>query len=250
MKQKINKIISLFSGAGGMDIGFEMAGFETAVAVEHDVSCCETLRKNRSHLPIIQGDITQISTAQILQVGGLKPTEAAAVIGGPPCQSFSLAGKRMGMDDPRGKLVLEFIRIVKESLPVVFVMENVRGMVNWQEGKAIEAIINEIAEPIFFEGQEYIYTVNKSILNAVDYGVPQFRERIFIVGNRVNKTFKFPEPTYTKSNNETLSLFGNNPKKNKTVWDAIGHLPQADEPSETALRVSETIKDRIEKHGY
>jgi DNA (cytosine-5)-methyltransferase 1 len=245
-----NKIISLFSGAGGMDIGFEMAGFQTAVAVEHDISCCETLKKNRPNLTVINGDITQLSTEEILKAGGLKPTEPALVIGGPPCQSFSLAGKRMGMDDPRGKLVLEFIRVVKESLPTVFVMENVRGMVNWQEGKAIDAIINEISEPIFFEGKEYMYKVNKAILNAVNYGVPQYRERVFIVGNRLNKNFSFPEPTHANSNRGALTLFGSPKQRLKTVWDSIGDLPLAAAPSETALRVSETIKERIIKHGY
>lgn len=245
-----NKIISLFSGAGGMDIGFEMAGFETVVAVEYDISCCETLRKNRPNISIIHGDITKISTDEILKAGGLIPTEAAVVIGGPPCQSFSLAGKRMGMNDPRGKLVLEFIRVVKESLPKVFVMENVRGMVNWQEGKAINAIMNEISEPVNYKGNEYSYKVNKAILNAVDYGVPQYRERVFIVGNRLNKNFEFPEPTHSNSTNGTLNIFGNNKQKFKTVWDAIGNLPEADAPSETALRISETIKERIVKHGY
>jgi len=246
---KNNKIISLFSGAGGMDIGFEMSGFKTAVAVEFDKSCCETLNKNKPELPVIQGDISKISTEQILKVGGLKPTEPALVIGGPPCQSFSLAGKRMGMDDPRGMLVLEFIRIVRESLPVAFVMENVKGMVNWQGGKAIEAIMNEISEPIVFNGVEYSYSVTKSVLNAADYGASQFRERVFIVGNRLNKKFQFPEPTHSNQN-ESPNLFGAQKKKYNTVWDAIGNLPKADEPSEAAMRVSKTIKDRIVKHGY
>lgn len=247
--KKNNKIISLFSGAGGMDIGFEMSGFKTAVAVEFDKSCCETLNKNKPDLPVIQGDIFKITTEKILKVGKLKPTEPALVIGGPPCQSFSLAGKRMGMDDPRGMLVLEFIRIVRESLPVAFVMENVKGMVNWQGGKAIEAIMNEISEPIIFEGKEYSYTVTKSVLNAAHYGASQFRERVFIVGNRVNKKFEFPEPTHTDKD-EVPNLFGIKKKKYNTVWDAIGNLPKADEPSETALRISKTIKDRIVKHGY
>lgn len=247
--KKNNKIISLFSGAGGMDIGFERAGFRTAVAVEYDKSCCETLNKNKPDLPVIQGDIFKITTEQILKVGGLKPTEPALVIGGPPCQSFSLAGKRMGMDDPRGMLVLEFIRIVRESLPVAFVMENVKGMVNWQEGKAIEAIMNEISEPIIFEGEEYSYSITKSVLNAADYGASQFRERVFIVGNRLNKKFQFPEPTYSNID-EAPNLFGVKKKKYKTVWDAIGSLPKADEPSDAAVRISKTIKDRIVNHGY
>ena len=114
------RIISLFSGAGGMDIGFHKAGFETAVAVEQDPSCCATLRRNMHNVNVIEGDITKISTSEILQAGNLQPLDAALVIGGPPCQSFSLAGKRMGMDDPRGQLILEYIRVVREALPVAF----------------------------------------------------------------------------------------------------------------------------------
>lgn len=248
--KKKNKIISLFSGAGGMDIGFEMAGFQTAVALEFDKSCCDTLKKNKPRLPVIQGDITKISTEQILDIAKLKPTEPALVIGGPPCQSFSLAGKRMGMDDPRGMLVLQFIRVVRESLPIAFVMENVKGMVNWENGKAIDAIMNEIAEPIIFEGKEYRYKISKTVLNSADYGASQFRERVFIVGNRLNKKFLFPEPTHSSLDNSNIDLFGNTKKKYNSVWDAIGNLPPADEPSETALRISETIKDRIVNYGY
>ncbi len=247
---KNNKIISLFSGAGGMDIGFEMAGFETAVAVEYDISCCNTLKKNKPKLPIIHGDINEISTQAILEVANLKPTEAALVIGGPPCQSFSLAGKRMGMNDPRGKLVLEFIRVVKESLPVAFVMENVKGMLNWEGGKAIEAIINEISEPILFKGKSYFYKVEKTVLDAANYGAPQHRERVFLVGNRLGKDFAFPESTHFSEKKGTLDLFCKTQSRHQTVGDAIIKLPKADEPSETALRISQTIKNRIIKHGY
>ncbi|MBT2163650.1 DNA cytosine methyltransferase [Zobellia barbeyronii] len=248
--ERKNKVISLFSGAGGMDIGFEMAGFKTAVAVEFDKSCCETLRTNKPEIPVIQGDISKITTENILDVANLKPTEPALVIGGPPCQSFSLAGKRMGMDDPRGMLVLQFIRVVRESLPVAFVMENVKGMVNWEGGKAMDAIMNEIAEPIIFEGKEYNYEISKTVLNSANYGASQLRERVFIVGNRLSKKFKFPEATHTSPQKLSTDLFGNKKKKYNTVWDAIGKLPPADEPSETALRISKTIKERIVKHGY
>jgi len=245
-----NKIISLFSGAGGMDIGFGMAGFQTAVAVEYDKSCCETLRTNNPNLKVIHGDISKVKTSEILKVGGLKVTEAAVVIGGPPCQSFSLAGKRMGMEDSRGKLVLEFIRVVRESLPKVFVMENVKGMVNWQKGKAIEAIMNEIAAPIIFENISYSYNVNIAVLNAADYGAPQLRERVFLVGNRMGKEFQFPEPSHCNELGGTIDLFNKRKETYTTVWDAIGDLPPADQPSERALRVSQTIKERIIKHGY
>lgn len=245
------KIISLFSGAGGLDIGFHEAGFETAVLVERDSACCNTLRANMPQVPVLEGDINEISTETILKAAHLKPLEAALVVGGPPCQSFSLAGKRMGLNDPRGKLVLEFIRVVREALPIGFVMENVRGLANWEHGRALDAIIEEATQPIQYKGQTYQYEVKYQILNAASYGAPQFRERIFIVGNRVHAPFVFPEPIYGECQNKrTPDLFAKKLKPYKTVQDAIGSLPPATPPSETAMRVASTIKERIEKHGY
>ena len=244
------KVISLFSGAGGMDIGFEEAGFEIAVAVEQDSSCCNTLRLNRPHLKVIEGDIATVKTEYILKQANLKPLEATLVIGGPPCQSFSLAGKRMGLNDKRGLLILEFARVVREALPKAFVMENVQGMVNWESGKALDAVMNELREPVIYEGTQYNYEVNYHILNAADYGVAQFRERLFIVGNRLKKNFVFPYPTHGSKELSSLDIFGHQNLPYKTTWDVISELPVADEPSETAKRVSQTIKGRIEKHGY
>ena len=244
------KVISLFSGAGGMDIGFEEAGFEIAVAVEQDSSCCNTLRINRPHLKVIEGDISAITTEHILKEAGLKPLEPALVIGGPPCQSFSLAGKRMGMDDKRGMLLLEFVRVVHEVLPKAFVMENVQGMMNWENGKALEAVMNEFRAPVIYKGKQYHYDVSYQVLNAADYGVAQFRSRLFIVGNRLKKKFTFPYPTHGSKELVNSDMFGHRNLPYKTTWDAIGQLPDADEPSETAKRVSQTIKGRIEKHGY
>lgn len=243
------KVISLFSGAGGMDIGFEEAGFEIAVAVEFDSSCCDTLRKNRPNTPVIEGDVSKLDTVHILEIAGLKVLEAGLVIGGPPCQSFSLAGKRLGMDEPRGRLVLEFIRIVRESLPLAFVMENVKGMANWHQGAALTAIENALKEPIVYDGKKYEYTIQHKVLNAVNYGVPQQRERIFLVGNRVNRDFVFPTPSHGYSNNQS-ALFADDLKKISTVGEALSVLPPADEPSDMAKRISQTIKDRIQKHGY
>lgn len=243
-------VISLFSGAGGMDIGFENAGFRTAVAVELDTSCCDTLRTNFPTLPVIQGDISNISSAEILRAANLKPRECGVVIGGPPCQSFSLAGKRMGMDDPRGKLILEFARVVRDVIPKTFVLENVKGMANWAGGKAIDAIVNEFTEPIIYDGESYTYELSYKVLKASDFGVPQHRERLFIVGSRVGKKFSFPEPTHQALDPLAGDLFKTNLKPHKTVGDAILTLPPANPPSEMAQRISRTIKSRIEKHGY
>lgn len=230
------KIISLFSGAGGLDIGFNRAGFKTAVAVEIDPSCCDTLRTNMPGLPIINKSITEVSAEEILDAGGLAIGEAALVIGGPPCQSFSLAGMRKGLEDARGKLLFEFVRIVRETLPKGFVLENVKGLTNWDKGRAMSLLIEELNKPIEYNGIIYRYQIaTPKVLDAVDYGAPQFRERLILVGNRLGKSYEYPQPCKTPY---------------KTVWDAIGKLPNPDQPSETAMRVAGCIKDRIEKHGY
>ena len=230
------KVISLFSGAGGLDIGFEQAGFSIAVAVEADSSCCDTLRTNRPNLHIINEKIQDVPSAQILNEAGLKPLQAALVIGGPPCQSFSLAGLRKGLEDERGKLLFEYVRVVRDTLPKGFVLENVRGLCNWDNGRALQMLIEELQKPIEFEGKVYQYYVAPpQVLNAADYGVPQYRERLILVGNRINKLFSYP---------------AGNPSRRSTVWDAIGSLPDPELPSDTAMRVAGTIQGRREKHGF
>ena len=154
----------------------------------------------------------------------------------------------MGLDDERGMLVLEFIRVVREALPTGFIMENVKGMMNWDGGRAMDAILNEIKDPIVYNGQEYSYNVSFNVLNAADYGAPQFRERVLIVGNRVGKRFEFPKPTHGMKNVNLIN--GSSLKPYRTVIDVLGSLPDADEPSETAKRISKTIKERILNHGY
>lgn len=230
-------VISLFSGAGGLDLGFESAGFRIAVALESDSSCCNTLTVNRPNLPVINSKIEDTSTAAILAVAGLQPLEAALVIGGPPCQSFSLAGLRKGLDDERGRLLFEYVRVVREALPIGFVLENVKGLMNWNAGKALQMLIAELSKPILYQNTSYVYTVSEPrVLNAVDYGVPQHRERVVLIGNRNNLPYNYPEPN--KQGNAT------------TVWSAIGNLPAPAEPSATAKRVSGTISERRVKHGF
>jgi DNA (cytosine-5)-methyltransferase 1 len=245
------KLISLFSGAGGMDIGFSQAGFETAVAVEFDPSCCKTLRINMPNVPIIEGDINDIQSSEILEKAKLKPLEADVLVGGPPCQSFSLAGKRKGLNDPRGKLVWEYFRVVRDTLPKVFVMENVKGMVNWSNGDAIQSIVETAKRIVTYKRKKYSYKVTLKVLNAVNYGAAQFRERIFLVGNRLGKDFTFPHPNHSSPDDKELDLFlTKNNRRWTTVGEAILHLPKADPPSETALRISKTIKQRRVNHGY
>ncbi len=231
------KIISLFSGAGGLDIGFEQAGFETVVAVELDESCCDTLRTNRPNICVVNKNVIDVTGKELLDLVHLNVGEPALVIGGPPCQSFSLAGLRKGLEDDRGKLLFEFVRIVRETLPLGFVLENVRGLVSWDHGKALNMLIDEFKKPIEYNGEIYTYSVSKpQILNSVDYGAPQYRERLIVVGNRMGKPFYYPAPNIMCHP--------------ATVWDAIGNLPEPDSPSEVAMRISETIKDRRDKYGY
>ncbi|MGQ4647574.1 DNA (cytosine-5-)-methyltransferase [Lyngbya aestuarii] len=246
MSKPLPKVISLFSGAGGLDIGFKKAGFDISVCVESDPACCDTLSTNMKDTPIICKDIRQVTSEEILEAAGLKPLAAALVIGGPPCQPFSLAGNRKGIHDARGTLFYEFVRVVREALPIAFVMENVPGLLNWNEGKAVSIILEEFRREIEYSGAKYQYRVEKpQKLNAVDFGVPQFRERVFFVGNRINKNFEFPQATHYALEKYPLL------KPNyKTVDDALANLPIADEPSETAKRVAKTIKARNQALGY
>lgn len=245
------KVISLFAGAGGMDLGFMAAGFDICVAVEEDPSCCDTLRHNKKkHAPnmeILEGDIRDISSKDILKAANLKPMEAALVIGGPPCQSFSLAGDRKGLEDPRGQLVQEFIRVVRDVLPVGFVMENVKGMLNWSKGQAIELIEKEASQKVVYKGKSYEYTIKHDLLNSANFGAPQFRERVFVVGNRLGRDFKYPVPTHIPAEAVTG---GNGVRPYATVGEALNGLGPADPPSAVAQRVSKTIKGRIKRHGY
>lgn len=220
-----------------MDIGFEKAGFHVAVSVEIDPACCDTLRTNKPELAIINKSICDVSIEELLETANLQTLEADLVIGGPPCQSFSLAGRRKGLEDDRGKLLFEFVRVVRGTLPKGFVLENVRGLTNWDSGRAMKLLIEELHKPIEFNGQTYVYDITvPKVLNAVDYGAPQYRERLILVGNRIHKSFVYPDPISTEMRSN--------------VWDAIGSLPEPEGPSECAKRVADSIKGRIEKHGY
>jgi DNA (cytosine-5)-methyltransferase 1 len=182
--------ISLFSGAGGFDLGFAQAGFESLVMVEEDDAACETLRLNfksndyQEHNPtILQRDIRKISTWEILEAADIGVGGVTAISGGPPCQGFSHIGSRED-DDPRNELYLEMVRIVHQAKPVFFVMENVPGLATMHDGEAI----TEVCENFAAGG----YQVTWDKLDAADYGVPQHRERVFIIGKRVD-VMGFPE---------------------------------------------------------
>lgn len=177
------KLISLFAGAGGLDLGFKKAGFNIVWANEYDGTIWETYNRNHSTF-LDQRDIRTINSSELPDCDG--------IIGGPPCQSWSEAGSSRGINDERGKLFYEFIRVLKDKQPTFFVAENVSGMLADIHKSAVENIIKMFSEAGYI-------TLTK-LLNAVDYGVAQDRKRVFYVGFRkdLNVNFRFPLPIEKK----------------------------------------------------
>lgn len=172
-------VISLFSGCGGLDLGFERAGFDIPIANEFDKTIYETYKVNHPKTKLIEGDIRNINDDDF-------PDEIDGIIGGPPCQSWSEAGALKGITDGRGLLFYEYIRILQEKKPKFFLAENVSGMLADRHSKAVQNIVN-----IF---DECGYNVSVNLINAKDYGVAQERKRVFYIGFRkeLKIDFKFP----------------------------------------------------------
>lgn len=224
------RAISLFTGVGGLDFGFEAAGFETAVAVEIDRACCAMLRLNRDW-PVIEGDIHAVTTAELLATANLKPGEADVLIGGPPCQPFSKSGywatgdaKRL--HDQRADTLSAYLRVLEETQPRAFLLENVYGLAYRGKDEGLARILSGIEEINRRTGSNY-RPVWK-VLNAASYGVPQLRERVFIVASRSGKEFSFPDPTHAEAGS-----VGPGQEPYRTTWDAIGDLPAS--PNDEAL---------------
>lgn len=227
---KMYKYIDLFAGAGGMSLGFDNAEFENVLAVEYDKCFAETYSFNFPKHNLKAADIKTISNDEIKKLIGNKKIDV--IIGGPPCQGFSIAGKigRNFIDDERNQLFKEFVRFVEVVKPRIFVMENVAALKTHNKGKTIEEIIKEF--------EKIGYTVKCDVLNAVDYGVPQQRRRIFVIGTlgKENK-FNFPKKT----------------TKQMTIKDALKDLPElksgetSDIPNHNAMKHS---KQMLEKMSY
>lgn len=199
-------VVSLFSGAGGLDIGLEESGFHTAVCVEYDTDCRETLRYNRPEWKLfedgvkfekgkmktrIPGDIRDISVDELLKFTGLKKGQAALVVGGAPCQPFSNIGKKLGKNDEKnGDLFLEFVRMVKGVSPEAFIFENVVGITQEKHADVINYMVDK------FKGLGY--GISYTVLNSANYGVPQRRERFFLIGIKGIENPAFPFPTHFK----------------------------------------------------
>lgn len=183
------KTIELFAGAGGLALGIEKAGFETIGLVEFNKDACDTLRKNRPDWNVICDDIANVSGQNLEELFHIKRGELDLLSGGAPCQSFSYAGKRLGLEDARGTLFYHYAVFLEKLQPKMFLFENVRGLLTHDKGKTYQTILN-----IF---EKAGYDIQKEVLNAWDYGVAQKRERLITIGIRKDLseklTYIFPE---------------------------------------------------------
>lgn len=181
------KTISLYTGAGGLDLGLEAAGFQTSIAIEIDKWACTTIGHNRPDWNPIQKCIHEIKSSEISDIGGFHSKEPALLIGGPPCQPFSKAaywskGDTKRLNDERADTLSAYLRVLKDIKPKAFLMENVFGITYKGKDEAIHLlrkVINKINEE---EGTKY--TFNMAVINTANFGVPQVRERVFIIGSR------------------------------------------------------------------
>jgi DNA (cytosine-5)-methyltransferase 1 len=231
------KTISLFSGIGGLDFGFEAAGFETRVALELDKTSCRTIRLNRDWT-LIEGDINDVSSRDVLSAAQLTVGEADMLIGGPPCQPFSKAGywargDSLRLDDPRADTLTGYLRILRDTQPRAFLLENVYGLAYAGKDEGLRHILDGIDQINRDVGTRY--KVSWRVLNCAEYGVPQVRERVFLIGARDGRDFRFPEATHAKNGAIEGELFCRK-ELFRTAWDALGDLPRPTTEEVEALR--------------
>lgn len=224
-KYKNNRdVISLFSGAMGLDIGLGKAGLNVVIGQDFEPSCVETMKANGHN--VLGGDIREIKPETLLELTGLHVGEPFMICGGPPCQPFSTAGKRLGINDPRGSLFMDFIRMIDYIRPRFFVMENVKGIVSspLKHVSTKERVkddpeqkLGTVLDVILSEFNKLGYKTVYGILDAVNYGVPQFRERFVLIGSRDNEDIFLPIPTH-------FQMHQNPDYRWKTVGEAIKDL--------------------------
>lgn len=223
--------IDLFAGAGGMSLGFEQAGFDVIAAVEHDPIHCATHEFNFPDCATICRSIQGVSGNELGSLAENRGGAIDVVFGGPPCQGFSLIGKR-ATEDPRNRLVLEFVRLVAETATKYFVFENVKGLTVGKHRRFLKELVGE------FERCGYWVGLPWQVLNAADFGVPQNRQRVFLVGAREGLPLpEYPSPATRRAGADGI-LFET--AYTPTVWDAIGDLPDA-ESCEDLLRSDSSV---------
>lgn len=217
-------VISLFSGAMGLDIGLAKAGLNVVIGQDFDTACVKTMRENGHK--VLEGDIRNIQPQQLLDLTGLHIGEPFLICGGPPCQPFSTAGKRMGINDPRGSLFMDFIRMIDYIRPRFFVMENVKGIMSAplkhvplseRDEDDPEQRLGTVLDVILAEFDKLGYKTVYGVLDAVNYGTPQFRERFVLIGSRDNEDIFLPIPTH-------FQIHQNKEYQWQTVRSVIGDL--------------------------
>ncbi len=212
--------VDLFAGAGGLSLGFEHAGFDLMAAVEYDPIHAATHEFNFPRCACICRSVADINGDYIRKHSRIEDQDVDVVFGGAPCQGFSMIGKR-ALEDPRNHLVYHFTRIVSELKPKFFVFENVRGLTFGEHKRFLKEIIAE------FQAKEYQVREEYKVLNAQSFGVPQDRQRLFLIGARKGYSLpEYPRPTHILPGNSLDFGFA---KNTPTVWDALGDLPEADE---------------------
>lgn len=226
-------VISLFSGAMGLDIGLNKAGLNVVVGQDFEPACVETMRANGHN--VIGGDIRDIHPQVLLDHAGLHVGEPFLICGGPPCQPFSTAGKRLGINDPRGSLFMDFIRMIDYIRPRFFVMENVKGIMSAplkhvptseRDFSAPEQKLGTVLDVILSEFNKLGYKTVYGVLDAVNYGTPQFRERFVLIGSRDHENIFLPVPTH-------FQMHQNPEYRWRTVGDVIAGLENDDQECAT-----------------
>ena len=221
-------VISLFSGAMGLDIGLGLAGLNVAIGQDFEPACVDTIKANGHE--VIGGDIREIQPQSLLDKTGLNVGEPFMICGGPPCQPFSTAGKRLGINDPRGSLFMDFIRMIDYIRPRFFVMENVKGIMSaplkhvpgsTKDPDDPEQKLGTVLDVILSEFNKLGYKTVYGILDAVNYGVPQFRERFVLIGSRDHEGIFLPLPTH-------FQMHQNPEYRWKTVGEAVRDIEHED----------------------
>ena len=219
--------ISLFSGAMGLDIGLTEAGINIVIGQDFDKDCVETMKASGHN--VLGGDIRDIEPQQLLDMTGLRRYEPFLICGGPPCQPFSTAGKRLGINDPRGSLFMDFIRMIDYIRPRFFIMENVKGIMSAplrsdSEDDSFNAVgqYGTVLDVILAEFSKLHYTTVYGLVDAVNYGSPQFRERFLLIGSRDNEKVFLPVPTH-------FQMHQNKEYRWKTLGESIKDLENTED---------------------
>lgn len=222
-------VISLFSGAMGLDIGLGKAGLNVVIGQDFEPTCVETMKANGHN--VLGGDIRDINPQTLLDMTNLKVGEPFLICGGPPCQPFSTAGKRLGINDPRGSLFMDFIRMIDHIRPRFFVMENVKGIMSAPLKHVPNAERDEhdpdqklgtVLDVILSEFRKLGYKTVYGLLDAVNYGAPQFRERFVLIGSRDHEDIFLPIPTHFQKHQ-------NQEYRWRTIGDVIRDLEDNEE---------------------